>query len=261
MILSGNFWINLRDYFVEKFSNLHFGDVALLLIGIIFGIILFALIYLIMVLASFRRKEPAVYRNSEVVDDEVIRDIIDKAAINFREENYSKPTADKLVSLKDTSVDLIGKIASKYYPNSPHPISELSVDEIILLAKYITNRVDELLSARLIKPFRKYRVSKVLQIIDTKKKIEESKVVKTAKKAQLPKIAKVGWAVLHAINPVYWVKKLIINPAFMVGINKMSDIILRIVGEETAKVYSKSIFNSDSEVDAMINELDNMYEE
>lgn len=261
MILSSNFWINLRDYFVDKFTNIHFGDIVLFLIGIIAGFLLFALFYLIMVLSSFRRKEPAIYKNVNVVEDEKVRNIIDQTCLSYKEENYSKPTGEKLIALKDVSIDLIGKIAHEYYPDSPHPVSELSVDELVLLTQYITKRVDELLSARVIKPFRKYRISKVLKIIDTKKRIEESKVVTAAKRANLPKIAKVGWAVLHAVNPVFWIKKLIINPSFSVAVNKMADIIIHIVGDETSKVYSKSVFNNEAELDSLLEELDKGYEE
>lgn len=261
MILASNFWINIRDFIVDKIANISFGDIAGFIVGIIFGFILFALIYLILVLASFKRKEPVVYKNQAEVDDEEIKKIIDDCAKGFKEQCHSKPVGEKMEALKPTATTLIGDIAKKYYPTSPHPVAELSIDETILLFGYITKRVDELLNVKGIKYFRKYRISKVLSMIDTKKRIEETKVVKAAKRAQLPKIASVGWAVLNAINPVYWVKKLIINPTFSATANKLLDIIIRIVGEETAKVYSKSIFNNDQEIDMMINELDKEYEE
>ena len=262
MFLSGNFWINLRDYFVNKFSNLSFADVALFLVGIVFGFILFALIYVLFVLISFRKKEPAIYRDSASVSDEEIKKIIEDTVTLYKDEYAHVAISDRVQSLRPISIHLIGDIAKRYYPDSNHPISELSVDELIMLCNYITRRVDELLnSARLIKPFRKYRISKVLNFMDKKKEIEATKAGKVAKRANSSKLVRAGWKILHVLNPVYWAKSIIINPSFSLIVNKICIIIIRIVGDETAKVYSKSVFTEDDNIQLLIEELDQKYED
>ncbi len=114
-----------------------------------------------------------------------------------------------------------------------------------------------------LKPFKKLRIAYILKIIDVKKKIDENKAVKTASKLNKP--WKITWSILNVFNPVYWVKKLMISTTLVTISNKIGGIIIEVVGEETNKVYSKSVFNEEKsanlEIEQSILELEKLQEE
>jgi hypothetical protein len=135
---------------------------------------------------------------------------------------------------------------------------ELSVNELIELNHYITNRIDELLEIPLLKHAKKTRIITILNMYEKKRMVEQSKVVKAAKKARLGTVLKYGSMALNAVNPVYWFRKLVINTSIDVMTRKVCVVIVGVVGEETTKVYSKKLFDKDIElgvVDGNMEEL------
>jgi hypothetical protein len=158
---------------------------------------------------------------------------------------------------------LIHDIARVYFPDSKYPIYELSIDELMTLIHYITDRVDSLFKGPILRPLKKIRISYILKVIDTKRKIDENKAVKTASKLRTP--WKVTKTVLNIFNPVYWVRKLMISTTLVAVTNKICGIIIDVVGEETNNVYSKSVFNAERmtnlEIEREILELEQMIDE
>ena len=70
--------------------------------------------------------------------------------------------------------------------------------------------------------------------------------MKASKKAHVGGIYKITSSILNAINPVHWVRKIMISSSVNIGGNIIANMIIDIVGQETAKVYSKNIFKDDN---------------
>jgi len=253
----------IRAFFRNLFSKFSLDNLAILIFGIIFGFILCFLIYLGFVLASLKKEEKKIIIQSDKIDLEKVERLIKSAKNQFLIESATKTTAEKINDVKEISWNLIHDIAREYFPNSNYPIYELSIDELMMLNHYITNRVDSLFKGPVLKPFKKLRIAYILKIIDVKKKIDENKAVKTASKLNKP--WKITWSILNVFNPVYWVKKLMISTTLVTITNKIGGIIIEVVGEETNKVYSKSVFNEEKsanlEIEQSILELEKLQEE
>jgi len=120
---------------------------------------------------------------------------------------------------------------------------------LIALNHYITDRIDELLEKPILKNTKNVRVIRVMQMFEKKRAIEESKIAKAAKKMRVGKVIKYGGAVLNAVNPVYWFRKLVINTSVDAMTRKVCVVIIGIVGEETTKIYSKKVFENPLELE------------
>jgi hypothetical protein len=253
----------VRDFFSDLFGKLSFENLLILLSGIIIGFVLCFLIYLLIVVTSFKKEEKRISVPEVKVEDERIQRLIRSAKIEFMEEASSTTTGQKLNELKNICWNLIHDIARVYFPDSKYPIYELSIDELMTLIHYITDRVDSLFKGPILRPLKKIRISYILKVIDTKRKIDENKAVKTASKLRTP--WKVTKTVLNIFNPVYWVRKLMISTTLVAVTNKICGIIIDVVGEETNNVYSKSVFNvermTNLEIEREILELEQMIDE
>jgi hypothetical protein len=51
--------------------------------------------------------------------------------------------------------------------------------------------------------------------------------------------------VINYANPVYWIKKVVINTSLTYTLNRVFLLVIDIVSDETNKAYSKSIFNEE----------------
>jgi hypothetical protein len=71
------------------------------------------------------------------------------------------------------------------------------------------------------------------------------------------RIGKTISGALNALNPAYWIKKVTVDKLTDLVIMKICLQVVQIVGEETYKIYSKSVFRT-TEEDFNIDEL---YEE
>lgn len=255
-----NIFTDIKEFMIDLLSRFSWGSVFILLTGIVIGFLICALIYLVIVLGSIRKNDDYLYTSETEIEDEEIRRVIRNARNQYFEESSNKNMAAKINDIKEISWQLMNDIAKKYYPDSNYPLFELSIDEIMILNHYITNRVDQIFKGKVLKKFKKIKISQILKLIEIKKKIDDNKVVKAANKVKIPGIMKATMSVLNVFNPGYWVKKLMINTTLSIGSNKIATLIIDIVGEETTKVYSKNVFNQekqlDSDVDLTIKELE-----
>lgn len=248
----------LRDFFLNLFENFTMSSVITLLTGVVLGFLICIFAYFIFVLASFRKPKKQKSEALPEVSDTVILDKI-KGAKNEYNINYANlQVNEKIGGLKDICVNLLKEIAKEYYPDSNYPVYELSMEELLTLATYISDRLNEILSGKVTKHFRKIRVSQIIHLLDIKKKASELKAVKAMNKLQLPKVSQTVMSAINVFNPVYWVKKVAIGTTMLVATNKLATTIIDIVGEETCKVYSKSVFNKETEIDT---EVQNSIEE
>lgn len=242
---------------LDKFS---WANIFSLFAGIAVGFMMCFFIYLVIVLSSLKKNQKAYQETKPEISDEDLKRLIRSSTNKYYEESSSLPINRKIDDIKDISWELINDIAKLYYPESVHPIFELSIDEFLELNHYITNRVDSLFKGKVLKNFKRVKISQILKLIDLKKKIDENKMMKAAKKANVSGFYQAAMSVLNVFNPGYWVKKLMINTTINIGTNKIAKTLIEIVGEETIKVYSKNVFNKEvsieSEVDKTIKEIE-----
>jgi len=225
------------------------------LIGISFGFLLLLLIYLYAVLKSLNKGLKLRGVDEQDIDEEEIKWLIKDAQKVFKnkEERNAVGYPQHLLNITtELSVD----IAKKFYPKSKYPYLELTVDETLKLNHYITNRLEELLSGRILRLTRGLTLTKIVEMNETKTKIENNAIVKTAKK--YGNVAKATIAVINAVNPVWWFRKLTKEVAVNQVLIRIGMTIIAITGEETYKIYSKKVFDIEKTIDTGV---DAIYEE
>ncbi len=223
--------------------------------GFIFGIVFLTLFYVLICLISLNKKEKMIKKSNEEVSEEKISEIIKNTQKDFLKQRKSSTT---FLALKESVINLVNNIAKEYYPNSNHPIGELSIEELIILDRYIVNKIEEILSSKGLRLLKNIRITTILNIVDANNKIQTNKVVKLSKKMHFPKIVKGINMALNIINPFYWFKRLVISPSLNFLIKKILLLTISIVGEEVYKVYSKKIFITDEEeVEKLLTSLEN----
>lgn len=240
-----NIFNDISTWFFKIKENFSLKEyIAPFLAGVTVGFLLFLLFYVLFIFVSFRKKQKESLGHVEI-DNEKIERIILSSKNRFNEESSMKPVNQKFGELGEISWEMIQDIASVYYPESKYPVYELSSDEFLQLIHYITNRIDSLLSGRIFSKMRKYKLSTVFTLIDAKKKYDETKIAKAAKKANISGIGKVLNVIIHSVNPFHWLKKAMIDFPFIKVSNKIALVIIDIVAEETVKVYSKNAFKEE----------------
>ena len=143
---------------------------------------------------------------------------------------------------KEIGINLANDVARMYYPKSSRPLLELSIDELIKLDYYIMERIERIFEGRILRIVKRIRISQIMFILDKKKQVEDSKIVKAAKKLNVAGIGRAIKGALNIVNPTYWVKKGSAKITLELGFNKIANVIFEIIGEETAKIYSKKAF-------------------
>lgn len=243
--------------------DFNIGSLLIFLAGIGFGLLLFGLLYLYFTLRTLKDKKYYVDSKLEyVVKENEIKNIIkyhqDKYLIQRKDEN--KDIAGR--AMKDALSNVVLDIATKYFPNSKRPLLELSIDELIMLMRYITDRVDKLLGHRGIRILRKVKLSTIMNIVDKSIKVNNTQAVQVAKKYKVGKIVKTGGMILNALNPFYWIKKGTTKLVTATLYKKIMLIIISIAGEETYKIYSKQAFKEqDPSYIKMMNDIELILEE
>ena len=233
-----SFWETLK----EKLFSFNWGNLVAFLIGIVIGFILCLLSYLLIVLVDLKKEESKAKKVVIKVDNKIIEDIIKNEKNRYKLESANLPASGKVLALRDSCSNLILDIARTYYPESKHPVFEISIEELMALDYYIMEKLEKIFNRRVIKRIKGLRLVKVLNTIDKTKKVTDNKVVKATSKQ-----AKGFWKVVNIINPVYWGKKAVTHFSINILMNKIVLVIIDIVGNETSRVYSKGIFVKDDD--------------
>lgn len=224
--------------------------------GIFFGFLFLSLLYIYSVIASLNRKNKRSKKTTLEIDQLEIQMLINDAKTIFKDKE-AKNEAGLVPHLRTTVIDLTNDISKKYYPTSKYPLLELTLDETLKLTHYISNRVDELMNAKILTMLRNRTLAQIKSLYDTKTKISDTKVVKVAGDLKTKKISKTILGALNALNPAYWIKKVTVDKLTELVVMKICLAIIQIVGEETYKIYSKSVFRSTEEEF----NIDELYEE
>ena len=234
--------------------SINWATLVSLIVGMGLGIILFVLIYTLITINKMSDKRFTLRDVNSTVPYDEIKFEIQKAQKEFLEKK-AEEKAIKFDFIRDIIIKLIKSIAKKFYPDSIEPIAELTLEEIIILDRYIVNKIEELLDNRGFKPLQKVKISTIIKIINAKNTVENNKVVKGIQKSGVSKIVSGAYTVLNAINPVVWVKKLIINPSINLITKQIILKLIQQIGQETYNVYSKQAFvdqDADEDIDAII---------
>ena len=238
----------------DSMPEISFGGVINFLLGIFSGFVLFTMMYIYFSVRGKNAKIMLVRRPSVDVDEERLKEIIIGKQDNFK-ETYKRSDKNIGKLTFELSYELIEEISAFYFPDSKYPMLELSVNEIISLNHYITDRIDQILDQPILKNTRNVRVTKIVRAYETKKAIEERKLVKAAKSKAVKRTMKVTLGAINLFNPAYWFRKLVINTSMDFVTKKICLMIISVVGEETSKIYSKKLFDKDLELDFVDKEL------
>ena len=229
-------------------------------LGMATGMVLFTAIYVYFLVRGKNIDVEEIKRPTIDVDEQILVDMIKAKQKVFKRtfKGSSEGIAKLTFSL---SFELIEEIAKYFFPDSKYPMLELSVNELLNLNHYITNRIDGLLDKPIIKNTKNMQVTRIMQMYDKKKQVDENKIVKAVKKLHLPKVVKYGGAVINAVNPVYWFRKVVINTSLTAMSKKICVVVIGIVGEETTKVYSKALFEDPVELGMVDDDVLKLLEE
>ena len=114
--------------------RLDFSSILSFVIGVFFGSALILLIYVLLVLLSLHDKRYMVKTEEDSLTDNDVKQMVLDAQKTFKDRSL-RGDLSKPAYCKTIVQDLALEIASSYYPNSKHPLLELSVDETVNLFK------------------------------------------------------------------------------------------------------------------------------
>ncbi|MFA5693060.1 MAG: hypothetical protein WC907_05530 [Acholeplasmataceae bacterium] len=235
-------------------------DVAVLIAffsGIALGFIIMALWYLVAVLASLNKGMKTHKSEIKDIDEAEIKWLIKDAHELFKDKEKREKTGYGK-HLYQISLDLANDIASKFYPNSKYPYLELTIDETLMLLRYVSIRFDELLNKPILKMFKGMTLRRIMTLNDTKHKFDENIIVKSSSKLKITEVFKKSLMVLNVVNPVYWFRKLLMDNVLNIIFIKLGLVIISLTGEETYKIYSKKVFDEDKEIES---DIEGLYDE
>ena len=240
--------------------EISFGGFINFFVGMATGMVAFAAIYVYFLVRGKNINIDDIKRPSIDVNEEELKImIIDKQKKFKRNKKLGNQNVAKLTF--ELSYELIEEISKYFFPESKYPMLELSVNELLNLNHYITNRLDDILDKPILKNTKNLQITKIMSMYDKKRAIEQNKLIKAAKKYKVGKIVKYGAAAINVVNPVYWFRKLVINTSVDVMTRKVCLVVIGIVGEETTKVYSKKLFDVPVELNVVEQEMLSLLEE
>ncbi|MDC9031809.1 hypothetical protein [Columbia Basin potato purple top phytoplasma] len=219
--------------------------------GLIIGFAIFSLLYLYSVLKNLNKQKNKIkdIKNNKLSNEEMNKLIKEKQKI-FQEDIKDNPD-DYIPSLLNNCKNLILETSSIFYPNSPFPYLEITIEEILTLIKYLHDRLENLFDKKIIFYFRKMTLR---QIFVLKQKLIDKKYLKKYQKTN--KILNFASNTLNCFNPFHWAKKFFIKIAFSKILDKIGCTIILIIGEEIYQIYSKKIFSPTQNINDILNELE-----
>lgn len=209
------------------------------LLGVLTGIILFFLFFLLFSTLNSKKRYRKRMLNQLPLEDHEVYELIEMKQNQLIETVRLTDNAYFKVAF-DLSFELLEEIASHYFPQSRYPIYEITIEELIDLNRYITNRLEEMVNGKILRHFKNYRISSIVNMLHMKKAVDNSKIMKLSRKLKISKFYNASRTVLNYANPIYWFRRLAIKPTTEVLTKEVCKYIIAVVGEETNKIYSKS---------------------
>ncbi|MFA7076044.1 MAG: hypothetical protein WC152_05180 [Candidatus Izemoplasmatales bacterium] len=230
---------------ISSLLVISFRDVSNFLLGILTGFILLGLFITFVISTRSRSKQrKRLLSLPEMIEKKEVFQMIESKQRQLVETVKLTDNAYFHVAL-ELSLELAEEIARYYYPKAKYPMYEISIEELLELNHYITTRIEKLVNGKLLKHFKGYKISTIIDILNKKKAIDNSKLMKLNRKLKISKFLTASKVVLNYANPIYWFRRLAIKPSTLLVTKEVCKLIISIVGEETNNVYSKSVFIHD----------------
>jgi hypothetical protein len=226
-------------------------DVRNFLLGMLTGFVLLTLVISLMLVTNRRARRKIFLSKEKTLSDTHIQSLIEEKhqelidTVKFTDNAYFRVAFD-------LSLELMQDIAHYYFPDSKYPMYELSIQELLDLNYYVTMRIETIINGKFVRHFKNHRISMIVNILQKKKALDNSKLMKLSRKYQVTKLYTFSRAVLNYANPIYWFRKLTIKPSVTLLTKEVCKMIIEIFGEETNKIYSKKIFQAQEEDEAQI---------
>ncbi|MBU1145679.1 MAG: hypothetical protein KJ971_07520 [Firmicutes bacterium] len=242
-----------------QFLEITLPDIYTFVLGLFTGFVLLALFVAFFLITGRRKKSKIKFSKQTPLDDQIIESMIEAkqkeliSTVKLTDNAYFKVAFD-------LSFDLMNEIAKYYFPDSKYPMYELSVQEILNLNFYITKRIETLVNSKFIRHFKNHRISTIINLLNKKKALDNSKLMKFNKKYKISKLYTVGRTVLNYANPIFWFRKLAIKPSTTLVTKEVCKFIISIFGEETNNIYSKKLFQEPDDVLLLEKEFDELVE-
>ena len=233
------------------FIEINLGWLITFFSGVLFGVILLSLWYLVAVLASLNKGLKRARVQEEDIDEKEIKWLIEDAHKTFKDKRI-RTEVGYGPHLINVALELGNDIATKFFPKSKYPYLELTLDESLVLLKYVSDRFNQLLDKPVLKMFKGITLRRLFTLNETKAKIDNNLIVKTSNKLKVNEIVKQSMMVLNVVNPLYWFRRLVLNNVTHVIMIKLGLVIISLTGEETYKIYSKKVFDQDATIDSGI---------
>ena len=234
--------------------NFDLASLIAFVIGIFVGCALLALIYSILVVSSMKSQKYIAKTKTVEVTDEMIKEMIENARQAYSDKSL-KGAKSSVAHCTTVCTNLVTDIARKFFPKSKRPLAELTIDEILSLCVYVSERINGILDRPGLRLIKKLKLSTLLALGDAKKFIDDSALMKLTKKYKLKKVFSAVMGIVNIFNPVYWARRLFINTSIDFAINRLCVSVIGIVGEETYKIYSKRVFEEERYIDTNVGDL------
>jgi hypothetical protein len=225
------------------------------LLGMITGFVLLSMTIAFLLISARRNRNKIIRSDSEPLQAEEIEMMIQAKQVELNDTVKVADNAYFRVAF-DLSIDLMYDIAKYYFPDSKYPIYELSIQEILDLNVYITARLQKLVNGKIIRVIKNSRIATIVDILNKKKAIDNSKIMKWNRQFKVSKVLSYGAMALNYANPVYWFRKLALKPSTTLVTKEVCKLIIRVVGEETNIVYSKNFFKKDEPIERVESQID-----
>ena len=240
------------------FIRIDFQTLLSFFIGLFFGAVIASLFYGLLVVLSLRDKKYQVNVESNSLTEEKAKEMIIEAKHDFKNKEL-RGNDTKIKHFTNIIKDLSYGIASSFYPNSKYPYAELSIDETIELFSYIHVRLEQMFDKKVLKLFKKLKISTIIEASLNTKNVVDSKAFKAAK--EVSDKAKIVKSIINVINPFNYIKRFTVNLGINAALNAILTSTIGIVGEEAYKIYSKKVLNLESNIDTgndeILDELEN----
>lgn len=232
--------------------NIDFTTILSFLIGIVIGAVIICMTYALFVVASLRNKKFIIQTEEDNLTTTEVKEMIAVSQKNFKDKDL-RSDSSRVAHCKNICTSLVYGIATRFYPHSRHPLLELSVDEAMMLTVYIENRIEEILNRRGIRLLKKIKVSTIVEFTQKTNKVMDSKAFKVTKEVNstVSTIKKI----VNVVNPAWWFRKLIIDKTLNIITNKLCLVVIAVVGEETYKIYSKTVFNKEIQLESTVDDI------
>ena len=244
--------MNLTYLFKLWIFEIDFTSIISFLIGIFLGAIIVCGVYAFAVLSSLRNKKFLIKTEVDDITTEEVKQLIIDTQIEYKKKDV-RGEKSRITHCTDLCKNLAINIASRFYPNSKHPLLELSVDELMMLIIYIEGRLEEIFNRRGLRLIKRVNVATIFNVTNKTNQVMDSKAFQVTKEVS----GAVGTIkkVVNVVNPAWWVRKVVIDNTINFITDKLCLVTIAIIGEETYKIYSKTVFNQDIEIDSNVDQL------